>query len=62
MTSSEPQVEQPVAPTQTATTTKTKDFLGTLLINATPGTSNATDYMGRAVQAGDKDFLGRSLV
>src|SRR5262245_39706637 len=45
-----------------ATTTRTKDYLGVLLVNATPGTSQATDRLGRGVIAGDKDFLGRALV
>jgi len=44
------------------TTTKTKDFLARLLTNPTPGTSNATDFLGRSVVATDKDFLGRALV
>ena len=44
------------------TTTMTKDYLGVLLVNPTPGTSNATDRLGRAVTAGNKDFYGRNLV
>jgi len=44
------------------TTTMTKDYLGIPLVNATPGTSQATDRLGRAVTAGNKDFYGRSLV
>jgi hypothetical protein len=44
------------------TTTKTKDYLGVPLVNATPGTSAATDYLGRSVVTGDKDYLGRGLV
>lgn len=44
-----------------ATTTRKEDFLGRDLVNATPGTSQATDFLGRAVTAGDKDFLGRGL-
>lgn len=43
------------------TTTKTKDYIGRLLVNPTPGTSQATDFLGRAVVAGDKDYLGRAL-
>jgi hypothetical protein len=43
------------------TTTKTYDFLHRNLQNPTPGTSAATDYLGRSVQAGDKDYLGRAL-
>lgn len=35
--------------------------MGRDLTNATPGTSDATDHLGRAVVTGDKDFLGRSL-
>lgn len=44
------------------TTTKLGDFLGRSLSNDNPGTSNATDYLGRAVTAGNKDFIGRALV
>ena len=51
-----PQVEELV------TTLKTKDFLNRLLVNATPGTSQATDFLGRAVVAVDKDYLGRALI
>jgi hypothetical protein len=47
---------------QLVTTTKTKDFLARNLTNVVPGTSNATDFLGRNVTAGDKDFLGRGLV
>lgn len=43
------------------TTTRKEDFLGRNLSNATPGTTNATDHLGRNVVTGDKDFLGRSL-
>lgn len=43
------------------TTTKRKDFLGRWLKNAQPGTTAATDYIGRAVISGPKDYLGRSL-
>lgn len=45
-----------------ATTTKLQDFLGRWLTNADPGTSNATDHLGRAVVASDKDFVGRALI
>jgi hypothetical protein len=45
----------------TTTTTKLQDFLGRWLTNATPGTSQATDHLGRKVVAGDKDFLNRNL-
>lgn len=44
------------------TTTYTKDFLGRRLVNATPGTSAATDFLGRSVVSGNKDYLGRALV
>lgn len=44
-----------------ATTTKLQDFLGRWLTNGTPGTTNATDHLGRNVIASDKDFAGRSL-
>jgi hypothetical protein len=43
------------------TTTKTYDYMHQALQNPTPGTSPATDYLGRAVQAGDKDYMGRAL-
>lgn len=44
------------------TTTMTKDYLNRALVNAVPGTSNATDYLGRSVIASNKDYLARSLV
>ena len=44
------------------TTTMTHDYLGVPLVNATPGTSNATDRLGRNVMTGNKDFMGRSLL
>jgi len=44
------------------TTTMTKDFLARQLVNPTPGTSNATDFLGRSVLAANKDYLGRALV
>lgn len=44
-----------------ATTTFTADYLGRALVNPTPGTSDATDYMGRDVLAGDVDYIGRDL-
>ena len=46
----------------TVTTTRTKDYLGVPLVNPTPGTSQATDRLGRSVVATDKDYLGRALV
>ena len=44
------------------TTTSTKDYLGVALVNATPGTSQATDRLGRSVVSGNKDYMGRALV
>lgn len=44
------------------TTTKLGDSLGRALVNDNPGTSNATDYLGRAVTASNKDFRGVALV
>lgn len=44
-----------------ATTTKLQDFLGRWLNNATPGSTNATDFLGRNVVTGGKDFTGRLL-
>ena len=55
-------VEEDVGINPMVTTTKTKDFLARSLTNPTPGTSQATDFLGRSVVAGDKDFLGRGLV
>ena len=46
---------------QQVTTTMTKDYLARNLVNPTPGTSNATDFLGRSVLAGNVDFLGRAL-
>lgn len=43
------------------TTTSKEDFLGRDLVNGTPGTTQATDYLGRAVGAGSTDFVGRAL-
>lgn len=43
------------------TTTRKEDYLGRDLVNATPGTSNALDHLGRNVGASNTDFLGRSL-
>jgi hypothetical protein len=46
-----------------ATTTRTKDYMGRLLINADPGTTDpAQDYMGRDVIVSNKDYMGRVLV
>jgi len=44
------------------TTTKRQDFLGRWLENANPGTTAATDHLGRSVIAANKDFLGRLLI
>jgi hypothetical protein len=38
-----------------------KDYLKRNLANATPGTTNAKDYLGRDIQAGNLDHLGRQL-
>lgn len=43
------------------TTTKLADFLGRALTNDNPGTSAATDFLGRAVGASNKDFRGVAL-
>lgn len=43
------------------TTTKLSDYLGRALANDNPGTSNATDFLGRNVIASNKDFTGRAL-
>jgi hypothetical protein len=43
------------------TTTKLGDFLGRGLSNDNPGVSAASDFLGRAVIASDKDFMGRAL-
>jgi hypothetical protein len=46
-----------------ATTTRTKDYMGRLLINEDPGTTDpAQDYMGRNVIASNNDYMGRALV
>lgn len=44
------------------TTSDLQDFLGRWLTNANPGTSNATDFLGRNAVAGNADFLGRPFV
>lgn len=44
------------------TTTYLQDYLGRWLTNGTPGTTNATDTLGRSVAASNKDFIGRALV
>jgi len=59
-TEPEPATEVGVDPM--VTTTMTKDFLTRALVNAVPGTSNATDFLGRSVVAANKDYLGRALV
>ena len=57
-----PEQQAGEAPDLMVTTTRTKDYMGVPLVNATPGTSQATDRLGRSVVAGDKDYLGRALV
>lgn len=47
---------------QAVPTTRTKDYIGRSLINTTPGTSDATDFLFRGIKAGDVDYLGRVLV
>lgn len=42
-------------------TSKLGDFLGRALVNNNPGTSDASDFLGRGVTAGNKDFIGRAL-
>ena len=45
-----------------ATSTKTKDYLGRLLQNSTPGTTDPVKgFLGRECTA-TKDWLGRDLV
>lgn len=44
------------------TTLNLRDHLGRPLTNATPGTSDATDHLGRDVVTGDLDFVGRDLI
>lgn len=46
-------------PGQQATTARTKDYLGRLLI--TPAT-NGKDYLGRLILTGDRDYMARQLV
>ena len=43
------------------TTNRKEDYLGRDLVNEDPGTSDATDYVGRNVKASHKDYLGRDL-
>jgi hypothetical protein len=46
-----------------ATTARTKDYMGRALVNANPGVTNpAKDYLGRNVNTGNVDYLGRALV
>lgn len=45
-----------------ATTLYLRDRLACKLTNGTPGTTQATDRLGRAVVTGDKDSLGAGLV
>lgn len=44
-----------------ALTVYKEDFVGRDLTNTTPGSSDATDFLGRKVAPGNKDFLGRGL-
>lgn len=44
------------------TTLNLRDHLGRSLSNTTPGTSDATDHLGRDVVASDLDFVGRDLI
>ena len=44
------------------TTLNLRDHLGRLLTNATPGTSDATDHLGRDIVASDLDFVSRDLI
>lgn len=44
------------------TTPKLGDFLGRALSNDNPGVSDATDFLGRAVTASNKDFRGVALI
>lgn len=45
-----------------ATTLQTADYMGRLLVNPVPGTTDPVlDYMGRQVAAGDVDYMGRAL-
>lgn len=58
----EPDPDAPETPDLLVTTTRTKDYYGRALVNATPGTSAATDYLARSVVTGNLDYLGRALV
>jgi chitodextrinase len=44
------------------TTTRVSDYMGRALVNPIPGTSDATDYVGRDVISGDRDYMGRALI
>lgn len=45
-----------------ATTLNTADYMGRLLQNATPGTTDPVlDYLGREVDTGNVDYMGRDL-
>lgn len=44
------------------TTLNLRDHMGRLLTNATPGTSDATDHLGRDIVTGNLDFVARPLV
>jgi len=46
-----------------ATTLRLRDYLGRVLANATPGTTDPVkDYIGRNVQAANLDTFGRTLI
>lgn len=49
-------------PEQLVTTTNTKDYLNRALVNAVPGTSQATDYLGRSVITANRDYMARNLI
>ena len=44
------------------TTLNLRDHLGRSLTNVTPGTSDATDHLGRDIVTGDLDFVARDLI
>lgn len=44
------------------TTLDRRDHLWRELDNPTPGTSEATDFLGRDIQTGDIDYVGRELI
>lgn len=44
------------------TTLQLRDFLWRDLDNATPGTTDAKDHLGRDIGVGDVDYVGRDLI